>query len=242
MVARPLANGAHPSMPGPGLSREIALMRAKTLLLVAAGLVIAGRAAAVTITRGPIIENPDALTSTMTIAWWTDSAGDSTLRLTMWHVPAEPISQLPACGTVWLKPRAGVGPYSTDPDHRLEQSERPRRRHPGRRVRLRDADRLEGERVAHDLVVQERSRCYPGHHQGRREDQPCHAVPRPVLGRRTERLLRPRTQRAAAHGHVRHRLADRADRSVWHGRVPGRSGTGLHPESSRERGHLQVIR
>src|SRR2546422_4198746 len=31
----------------------------------------------------------------------------------MWHVPAEPISQLPACGTVWLKPRTGVGPYST---------------------------------------------------------------------------------------------------------------------------------
>src|SRR2546422_10489874 len=31
----------------------------------------------------------------------------------MWHVPAEPISQLPAWGTVWLKPRAGVGPYST---------------------------------------------------------------------------------------------------------------------------------
>ena len=56
------------------------LIRAKTLLLVAAGLVIAGRAGAVTISRGPIIENPDALTSTMTIAWWTDTAGDSTVE------------------------------------------------------------------------------------------------------------------------------------------------------------------
>src|SRR2546422_3783083 len=56
------------------------LIRAKTLLLVAAGLVIAGRAGAVTISRGPIIENPDALTNTMTIAWWTDTAGDSTVE------------------------------------------------------------------------------------------------------------------------------------------------------------------
>src|SRR5438128_1766139 len=33
----------------------------------------------------------------------------------MWHAPAEPISQLPAWGTVWLKGRTGVGvgPYST---------------------------------------------------------------------------------------------------------------------------------
>src|SRR5207245_5773564 len=46
----------------------------------AAGLVVAGRAGAVTSSRGPIIENPDALTSTMTIAWWTDTAGDSTME------------------------------------------------------------------------------------------------------------------------------------------------------------------
>src|SRR5438067_5649297 len=31
----------------------------------------------------------------------------------MCQVPAEPISQLPACATDRLKPRAGVGPYST---------------------------------------------------------------------------------------------------------------------------------
>jgi len=56
------------------------LIRAKTLLVLAAALVVSGRASAVTITRGPIIENPDALTSTMTIAWWTDAAGDSTVE------------------------------------------------------------------------------------------------------------------------------------------------------------------
>ena len=54
-------------------------MRAKTLLLLAATLMMAARASAVTITRGPIIENPDAVTSMITIAWWTDTAGDSTV-------------------------------------------------------------------------------------------------------------------------------------------------------------------
>ena len=54
-------------------------MRAKILLLLAATLVMAARASAVTITRGPIIENPDAVTSMITIAWWTDTAGDSTV-------------------------------------------------------------------------------------------------------------------------------------------------------------------
>jgi len=54
-------------------------MRANILLLLAATLVMAARASAVTITRGPIIENPDAVTSMITIAWWTDTAGDSTV-------------------------------------------------------------------------------------------------------------------------------------------------------------------
>src|SRR5207244_12874877 len=56
------------------------LIRASALPVLASALVVSGRASAVTITRGPIIENPDALTSTMTIAWWTDTAGDSTVE------------------------------------------------------------------------------------------------------------------------------------------------------------------
>ena len=37
-------------------------------------------ASAQTLTRGPLIQNPDALTSTMTIEWWTSVAGDSTVE------------------------------------------------------------------------------------------------------------------------------------------------------------------
>src|SRR5581483_10504328 len=45
-----------------------------------ATLAVAAQAWGLAITRGPIIENPDALTSTITIAWWTDVAGDSTVE------------------------------------------------------------------------------------------------------------------------------------------------------------------
>jgi hypothetical protein len=49
------------------------------LLTLLALLTLAPRAMAQTISRGPIVQNPDALTSTMTIEWWTDVAGDSTV-------------------------------------------------------------------------------------------------------------------------------------------------------------------
>ena len=48
-----------------------------TLLAVVA---LASPALAQTITRGPIIQNPDALLTTMTILWWTNVAGDSTVE------------------------------------------------------------------------------------------------------------------------------------------------------------------
>ena len=43
-------------------------------------LLLAQSAAAQTITRGPIVQNPDALATTMTLVWWTDVAGDSTVE------------------------------------------------------------------------------------------------------------------------------------------------------------------
>src|SRR5690242_6219006 len=46
------------------------------VLLVAPVLLAALPAWGLTITRGPFIQNPDALTSTITIEWWTDSTGD----------------------------------------------------------------------------------------------------------------------------------------------------------------------
>ena len=41
---------------------------------------IATSASAQTLSRGPFIQNPDALTTTMTIVWWTDTVGDSTVE------------------------------------------------------------------------------------------------------------------------------------------------------------------
>ena len=43
-------------------------------------LLIGASASAQTLTRGPFIQNPDALTTTMTILWWTNVAGDSTVE------------------------------------------------------------------------------------------------------------------------------------------------------------------
>jgi hypothetical protein len=51
----------------------LALVGALLLLLPPA-------AAAQTIVRGPILQNPDALATTMTLLWWTNVAGDSTVE------------------------------------------------------------------------------------------------------------------------------------------------------------------
>ena len=50
------------------------------LVTLLALLTLAPRAMGQTINRGPLLQNPDALTSTMTIEWWTDVAGDSTVE------------------------------------------------------------------------------------------------------------------------------------------------------------------
>jgi hypothetical protein len=42
--------------------------------------VLAAPAAAQTLTRGPLIQNPAALTTTMTFLWWTDVTGNSTVE------------------------------------------------------------------------------------------------------------------------------------------------------------------
>src|SRR5262245_58749138 len=48
-------------------------------LLFGVVVLAATGASAQTLTRGPFIQNPDALTTTMTIEWWTDVAGNSTV-------------------------------------------------------------------------------------------------------------------------------------------------------------------
>ena len=52
----------------------------RRIRLLLALVALASPALAQTITRGPIIQNPDALTTTMTILWWTNVAGDSTVE------------------------------------------------------------------------------------------------------------------------------------------------------------------
>ncbi len=47
------------------------------IVFVLLGVYLAPAASAQTLTRGPLIQNPAALTTTMTILWWTDVAGDS---------------------------------------------------------------------------------------------------------------------------------------------------------------------
>jgi len=58
---------------------------AGTIRRLTAGILLAIAVAppsvrALSITRGPLIQNPDASTGTMTIEWWTDTAGDSTVE------------------------------------------------------------------------------------------------------------------------------------------------------------------
>jgi hypothetical protein len=54
--------------------------RACLAIIAAAILLAAGTAGAQTLTRGPLLQNPDALTTTMTLIWWTDVAGNSTVE------------------------------------------------------------------------------------------------------------------------------------------------------------------
>ncbi|OQY65170.1 MAG: hypothetical protein B6D46_14615 [Polyangiaceae bacterium UTPRO1] len=52
----------------------------RTLTVCVLSAVVAVPATAQVLTRGPLIQNPAALATTMTIVWWTDIAGDSTVE------------------------------------------------------------------------------------------------------------------------------------------------------------------
>src|SRR5262245_36882704 len=47
---------------------------------VAVAALAAGEVSAQTITRGPVVQNPDALPTTMALIWWTNVAGDGTVE------------------------------------------------------------------------------------------------------------------------------------------------------------------
>jgi hypothetical protein len=85
--------------------------------IVATAVLIAASALAQTITRGPFIQNPDAVSTTMTIVWWTDVAGDSTLEYGLTpalgltaSVPQAGTCEVGAAGTCRVVPLAALLP------------------------------------------------------------------------------------------------------------------------------------
>ncbi len=67
------------------------------LAIVVTGLLAAGGAAAQTLTRGPYIQNPQALPTSASFAWWTDVTGDSTVEYGL----------TPSLGSTLTAPQAG---------------------------------------------------------------------------------------------------------------------------------------
>src|SRR5438552_14193465 len=66
-----MCRAAPPVRPRPGIGVRGAIL---------AIFLLAGAAHAQTITRGPFIQNPDADATRITIEWWTDVAGNSTVE------------------------------------------------------------------------------------------------------------------------------------------------------------------
>lgn len=62
------------------MKRHLASFAAFLLASLVSIAPLASVAEAQTLTRGPLIQNPDALTTTMTILWWTNVAGNSTVE------------------------------------------------------------------------------------------------------------------------------------------------------------------
>src|SRR5262249_62060733 len=86
-------------------------------MVIACCLALATPAAAQFITRGPFIQNPDALTSTMTIEWWTNASGDSTVEYgtttalgSSVNVPTAGSCEIDPAGTCHIVPLSGLLP------------------------------------------------------------------------------------------------------------------------------------
>ncbi len=78
---------------------------------------LATSAAAQTLTRGPLIQNPAAITTTMTILWWTDVTGDSTVEYGLTpslgssvNVAQAGSCEIGAAGTCHAVPLTGLQP------------------------------------------------------------------------------------------------------------------------------------
>ena len=71
----------------------------RVVMLLAAALLAAGVASAQTITRGPLLQNPNALITTATFVWWTDTSGNSTVDYgtTLSLGQSVTVGQAPSC-------------------------------------------------------------------------------------------------------------------------------------------------
>src|SRR5690349_5456865 len=91
--------------------------RRSGFLLLCAFAFLTSPAAAQTISRGPLIQNPDAMSSTITIEWWTDVTGDSTVEYGLTtalgqsvNVPQAASCEVGAAGTCHIVPLTGLLP------------------------------------------------------------------------------------------------------------------------------------
>ncbi|MCC6764619.1 MAG: metallophosphoesterase [Deltaproteobacteria bacterium] len=89
----------------------------RTLIVSVLLAAVAAPGAAQTLTRGPLIQNPAALTTTMTIVWWTDVTGDSTVEYgttpalgTSVNVGQAASCEIGAAGTCHAVPLTGLLP------------------------------------------------------------------------------------------------------------------------------------
>ncbi len=89
----------------------------RTLIVLLCLGAVAEPAVAQTLTRGPLIQNPAALTTTMTIVWWTDVAGNSTVEYgtttglgSSVTVPQAASCEIGAAGTCHTVPLTGLLP------------------------------------------------------------------------------------------------------------------------------------
>ena len=86
-------------------------------LALAAALMASAPAFGQSITRGPVIQNPDALTTTATIEWWTNVSGDSTVQYgttvalgSTVNVPTAGSCEVGSAGTCHIVPLTGLSP------------------------------------------------------------------------------------------------------------------------------------
>ena len=98
--------------------RRVAVLTPSAIgLVLGITLIASAPAFGQAITRGPFIQNPDALTTTATLEWWTDVSGDSTVQYgttmalgSTVNVPTAGSCDVGSAGTCHIVPLTGLSP------------------------------------------------------------------------------------------------------------------------------------